>query len=522
MFLIFGLFVFLITGCISRVTETPALVPVTIDDQGKLIKVEVKTGESISTAITKAGLTLSILDRSDPPTFTRLTNAQTVQIIRVKEEFYTENQIIPFDHQTVRNETLPEGQKLLIQPGENGTAQITYRRLIENGQEVSRTVFKSEIQTPSTPEIIMIGVQAPFSPLTIPGRLVYINAGSGWLIEGTTGNRRPILASGDFDGRIFSLSPDRAWLLFTRSIHEEGSPDINALWVANLETDPPQVMDLGVRNVIHYAEWDPNSVQTVTYSTVEPRDAPPGWQANNDIHRLVFGSDGTRLSDEELIGPNTGGIYGWWGTTFSWSPDGSQLAYARPDSIGVVDFDNEVLAPWTDIVPFQTRADWAWVPNMNWSNDSQRLVYVNHDAPSGASDPEISTDFSINEINRAAGTQTQRVPNVGMFANPRQTPAGDASGRLAYLEAIFPEQSRTSRYRLMLTGSDGTNPVRLFPPEGSAGLDPQTVVWSPSRSDLGPQYIALVYQGNIWAFNLDNKKSLQITGDGLVGRIDWQ
>jgi len=423
----------------------------------------------------------------------------------------------------VRNETLPEGNSLLIQPGENGLQQITYRRLLENGIEIARTVFKNEIHTAPTAEIIMIGVQAPFSPLPIPGRLVYINGANAWMVETTTSNRVPVVTTGDLDGRIFSLSPDRSWLLFTRSIQDESSLDINALWAANLSVDPPALFDLGVRNVVHYADWSPNAAQTILFSSVEPRSAAPGWQANNDLRQLVVGSDGIVLSNEELIGSNTGGIYGWWGTNFDWSPDGLQLAYTRPDSVGLVNFEEGSFESLMEILPYQTRTDWAWVPPIAWSADSQQVFVVTHQTDPSLADPESSPLFNLESIQLASGLQVSVVPSVGMFANPGfSPPVGSDPARLAYLEAIFPEQSGSSRYRLFTIDQDGSNRARLYPPEGSSGMDPHKVIWAPGRQENQPRFLAFLYQGNIWLIDSDTAKTQQITGDGLVSRMDWE
>ncbi|HWR65939.1 MAG TPA: G5 domain-containing protein [Bellilinea sp.] len=510
-------------GCTAQATPTPELVPVTITDQGKTQNLEVTSGTNVQSAIQQTGIVLTDLDRTEPPTFTLITAPQEITIIRVTEEFEVEENVIPYDHQTVRNETLPEGNSLLIQPGENGLQQITYRRLLENNIEVARTVFKSEIHSAPITEIIMIGVQAPFSPLTIPGRLAYINGGNAWLVETTTSNRVPAVTTGDLDGRIFSLSPDRSWLLFTRSIQDETNPDINTLWVANLSTDPPALFDLGVRNVVHYADWSPNAVQTVLYSSVEPRSAAPGWQANNDLRQLVIGSDGIVLSNDELISPNTGGIYGWWGTNFEWSLDGLQLAYARPDSVGLVNFEEGSFNPLVGILPYQTRADWAWVPPIAWSADSQQLFVVTHQTDSSLANPETAPIFNLESLQLASGLQLPVAQSAGMFANPSFSPSGGSDpAHLAYLEAIFPEQSGSSRYRLYTMDQDGSNPARLYPLEGSNGLDPQKVIWAPGRQENQPRYLAFLYQGNIWLIDIDTTKTQQITGDGLVSRMDWE
>ncbi|HBA90681.1 MAG: hypothetical protein A2X24_05195 [Chloroflexi bacterium GWB2_54_36] len=515
--------VLLAAGCASQPIATPDLILVEITDQANTLKLDIPSGTSVQSAIKQAGLTLSELDRTQPPTFTLITAPEEITIFRVSEEFEVEEIVIPFEHQTVRNETLPEGQSLLIQPGENGLQQITYRRLLENGVEVAKTVFKVELHTAPTDEIIMIGVQTPFSPLPIPGRLVYLNGGSAWMIESNTGNRRAVVTTGDLDGRVFRLSPDRSWLLFTRAILDETSTDINALWAASLDGETPALFDLNIHNVIHYADWVPYAVQTVLVSTVEPREAAPGWQANNDLRQLVIGSDGVVLSDETIIEPNTGGIYGWWGTTFSWSPDAMQLAYARSDSVGLVNFAEGTFFPLIEILPYQTRSDWAWVPGISWSADSQQLYAVTHELVSGLSNSETSPLFNLISINLPTGQQIPLAQQVGMFAHPSFSPvSADSSSRLAYLEAIFPEQSGSSRYRLLTMDQDGSNRLKLFPPEGSSGLDPQTVVWSPSRQENQPRYIAFTYQGNIWLIDSETAKTRQVTGDGLVSRLDWK
>ena len=41
----------------------------------------------------------------------------------------------------------------------------------------------------------MVGVQAPFAPISIPGKLIYLTGGNAWMMEGTTSTRRPLVTS---------------------------------------------------------------------------------------------------------------------------------------------------------------------------------------------------------------------------------------------------------------------------------------------------------------------------------------
>ena len=107
----------------------------------------------------------------DPPGFTSITEPLTITIIRIREEFEIEENTIPFTQQKVRNESLPEGQTLLIQSGVNGTEQTTYRLVFENNLQVSRTAVKTSTLVEPLPEIIMVGIKAPFHCSADPGKI---------------------------------------------------------------------------------------------------------------------------------------------------------------------------------------------------------------------------------------------------------------------------------------------------------------------------------------------------------------
>lgn len=513
----------IMTGCSGIPLSGGNSISVTIKDSQQIYYQEGPEGTSVQAFIDKAGVTLGELDRVDPPTYTILNEPTVVQITRVTETFEIEEKVIPYERQSVRNESLTEGEQYLIQPGINGLQQLTYRRIFENGIEKSRALFDSTISIQPQSEIIMIGVQTPVRPIPIPGKLAYLSGGNAWLMEEDTGYRVPLVTTGDLDGRIFTISPDGSWLLFTRHINDAEPMDINSLWLVNLKIEDASTVNLRISNVIHFAGWAPDNSQTIYYSTVEPRATAPGWQANNNLQMILIGSDGLILSQNELIEPNSGGIYGWWGTDFLWSPDGTQLAYTRPDSVGLIDFENGRFNTLVEIIPYQTLADWAWVPGIAWSADSQLLYLVTHEKGPGSANNETSPIFNLTSIDIYTGQVIPLVQQTGMFAQPQFSPRyREDPLRLAYLEAIFPEQSDTSRSRLVTMDQDGSNRQAIFPPEGSTGLDPQEIVWSPSRQNDQPRYLAFIYHGNIWLINSETGKSHQVTGDGLISRIDWQ
>ncbi len=511
-----------LSACSPAQTQ-PGQLAIKIVADNRETAIEMPPGSSVQTTLEKAGIQLNALDRVDPPGYTILSTTTTIQVTRVREEFEIEESIIPFERQTVRNESLPEGQTLLIQPGVNGKQQVTYRRVYENEKEVSRTVFKTSTISEARPEIMMVGVQAPFTSLPIPGKLAYLVAGNAWVMNGSTGNRKPVVTSGDLDGRVFALSPDGNWLLYTRKGPSGQEDTINTLWAVRTNDDTPKPYDLEVKNVINFANWVPGASLTIAYTTVEPRSTAPGWQANNDFHLLTFTSGGSVLRRKEIIATNSGGVYGWWGTSYFWSPDGQKLAYARPDTIGLVDVEKSLLTQLVEIIPLQTRSDWAWVPGVTWSADHKLIYTVIHVAVPGVSDNEASPRFDLAALAADGGPTISIVPNSGMFAYPATSPfiAGKRF-QVAYLQAIFPDKSETSRYRLTIMDRDGSNRHAIFPPEGSNGLEPQQVYWAPETDQDNVLWLAALYQGNLWLINPETNQAQQVTGDGLLNKIDWK
>ncbi len=513
-----------ITAC--NVTGTsPQSISVTVNADGKHTVVQLSVGTTVQAALQKSAITLSDLDRVDPPSYTPLTADSSIKVTRVKESFEVKDNVIPFARQTVRNESLPEGQTLMIQPGVNGDQQITYRTVTEDGVEVSQSPIKTIVIKEAMPEIVMVGVQTPFTAVPISGNLVYLTSSNAWIMENTTGNRRPLVSTGDLDGHIFTLSQDGKWLLYSRKSNDKSSNIINSLWAVDVTSKTPKPVDLRVNNVINFADWVPGAGLTISYSTVEPRATAPGWQANNDLVFLTINPDGVILKKDTIIGPNSGGIYGWWGTTFTWSPDGQHLAYARPDGVGLVDIKKNVMAPLLDLIPLQTQSDWAWVPGLTWGPDNDILYTVIHSPKSGLSSDEASPLFDLAGIVAENKISIDLIPQSGMFAYPEPSPMlADKRYQVAFLQAIFPDQSETSRYRLVLMDRDGSNRRIVFPPEGSQGLDPQIKVlaWGPKPSGDTPLSLALIYQGNLWLINIDSNQAQQITGDGSISRLDWK
>src|SRR5687768_8482139 len=413
----------LLTSCRSpQVTSPDNTVSIAVD--GETRTVSIPAGSTVSQALQAAGIKVESLDKADPPLYTVINNGDEIKLTRVEEIFETEEQIIPFERQVVRNESLPEGETRLVQAGVNGLQELTYRRVVEDGEEISKAVVKSVILQEAVPEIVMIGAQSSFAPLPIPGKLAYLAGGNAWIIDTSTANRTALVTTGDLDGRIFELAPNGSFLIFTRKSTKPADQEINTLWA--VRTDGGQPINTGIVNVVHFADWIPNT-NSIAYSTVEPRSTAPGWQANNDLHRYSISTREKR----RILDASSGGVYGWWGMTFAFSSDG-RLAYARPDGIGLVDLDGKYLKPLLDIIPLNTHSDWAWLPALAWGADGKTLYFVSHAPPPSLVSEEDSPFFDISAASFENNASVQIIQETGMFAYPSVSPLQSSSRERAY------------------------------------------------------------------------------------------
>jgi resuscitation-promoting factor RpfB len=508
----------LLAACASPQVHAPDVtVSLIADSQRRDLRIA--PGTTVANVLAQAGITLGALDRVTPPLYSLLADGTTVRVIRVNESFEVQQVTIPFERRIVRNEALPPDETRLVQAGQNGIQEITYRILAEDGVETSRTPLRTTILKDSIPEILMIGATASFHTVALRGSLVYVDSGNAWILSRDSSNRYPVAASGDLDSRIFSLSPDGQWLLFSRN--QEGR--INALYaVAVLGGDPP--FPLAIYDIVHFADWSPLDKRTIAYSTVTPVSTAPGWQATNDL-RLISFDEKKKLSAEQiLLAPHSEGSYSWWGMEFAWAPDGSRLAYSRPDEIGWISKTGGSLHPLLTITPFRTLADWVWLPSIHWSRDGSFLLAMRHGNPVAAESPEESPVFDVVAIPVSGGSPIELADRAGMFAYPVPGPLQNLSYEqgynVAFLQAVRPLESDRSKYRLMVADRDGSNLRALFPPEGETGLSPRDtgeIKWSPDGSQ-----IALIYEGNLWIVDATTGEGSQLTGDGQVTAVDWR
>ncbi len=527
---------------------------VTVVADGMTQVMVVESDLTVSDVLRQAGILLGELDRVNPPGYSRASDGMTITVVRVVEETIVEREEVAFQRQTVPNDGMAEGETRLLQPGVNGIAEVTYRITYENGEEVSRSEIRRIPIEPAQDEVIMVGNQTDLPTVTVTGTLAYISGGNAWIMRQNSANHLPLTVDGGLDGKVFELSEDGGRLVYTKSFNgggEEGTENaddgeaFNALWVildtADVESEPVR---LDLENIL-FADWVPGVERTIVYSTAEPRSSFPGWQANNDLWRAQISATGGIMQREQLLEASSGGIYGWYGTTYTFAPDGVTIAWAQPDAVGVLlpeygaadeaaEDDEEaesptmlptgytrltiaVFAPWNAY-------DFIWVPTPAWAPDSLVFSAATHGEPIGSEAAEDSPVFNLTVFPHDGWYSVNVVEQVGMWAEPCYSPAETPDGdeldvSLAYLQAINPLDSAFSRTQLVVMDRDGSNERVVFPADERPGLLPQQIAWSPDGGqiavvDPGPE-------GDLFLVDVVTGRAQQITTDGQSSNPRW-
>jgi hypothetical protein len=322
--------------------------------------------------------------------------------------------------------------------------------------------------------------------------------------------RRRLTSSGALDGRVFSLSPDGIFLMYTRGVTE--TTHFNELWLIRTTEANPNAIPLNVENVL-WAGWSPVS-REIAWTTAEPSDRPPGWRGENDLWTATLSTQNVLLSRKQVQDPEVGTGYGWWGTRYTWAPQGDKLAFSLPQSVGFIDLKTKKRVTLQTFAAFKTYNSWAWNPELTWSKDGLFLISVVHEALPGGSDIEESPVFDIRALDVTGVYSAEIASETGMWAAPRISPDGST---ILYGRAVIPFQSATSRYRLCIIDLDGSNQQCFHPAENEPGIEIPLWLWNPTG-----EKIAYLENGDVKMISIRDWVTQSITDEGQITHFDWQ
>lgn len=288
-FCLFAFLVSLLPGCSANKRVT-----ILVDGERRVIETQ---ASNVAQALLEQNITLGDQDRVEPPDYTPLERAATIQIVRVAIKTETAREPIEFEREYAREENLPEGQVRVSRLGANGQAEIDYQITLEDGREVSRReITRRVIQAPVN-ELLLVGTQGAVAAVPLTGTLAYIGKGNAWIVRGSTAERRPLTTTGDLDGRVFDLSPDGKYLLYSRAETDK----LNSVWLIDTVPFNAEARRVPLENILS-AQWAPDGSAFVAYTGGEKTQGAPGWKAYNDLNiAAVYGITETfQVTDTDI------------------------------------------------------------------------------------------------------------------------------------------------------------------------------------------------------------------------------
>jgi resuscitation-promoting factor RpfB len=502
--------------CVSACSTASKHVIILFDGERRVADTEASTVRQL---LQEQDIPFSDDDHIDPPLYAEVGRSATITVTRVEIKTATERLTIPFTRKFVRDEFYPDGKLRLIQLGANGTAEVTYAIIIESGQETGRRETARKTITPPKDEILAIGTQGSLANVSVIGTVAYIANGNAWVMRQSNTSKRPLTSTSDLDGRIFSLSADSRYLLFSRAA-DESSNALNTLWLVDtaLLDEPPRPVAI---NDVLYAQLAPDA-RSIVYSTAEKTAGAPGWKAHNDLW-LATDITSTQPIRQQYWKASIPSAFGWWGGNFSLSPDGQALAYAFADEVGLVDLSYKANAdapsrrPLKKFPPFTTRADWVWVPKLTWSPDNLFIMTTLHaplDNPNLANE---SPEFQVWAFSRDGTVAAPLARQTGMWSEPVWSGWDDKrESRIAFGVALSPTDSERSRYALYAMDRDGGNKKQIFPQASDNGLTVVQTAWSPNTRQL-----IAVRDGDLWLYDFASSRWSQLTANNAGALPRW-
>lgn len=141
--------------------------PATINVDGRTIRTRTRT-DTVANLLREEGIELVGKDYTIPEATAPLRDDVNIQVMRVKEEFTTESEPIPFETVWQPDSTLELDQHQVTQVGVEGVKKRSIRITYENGHEVRRSVDREWIDATTVTRIISYGTNIAHRDLTLP------------------------------------------------------------------------------------------------------------------------------------------------------------------------------------------------------------------------------------------------------------------------------------------------------------------------------------------------------------------
>lgn len=130
--------------------------PVQVTADGKTTQVEV-TGGTVEEAIRAAGVSVDEDDESTPAKDQAVTEGMEIRVDRVAYKLRTQTEAIAFGKLTEKSVSMYTDQRKVVQKGENGEKEVTYKDRYVNGKLVKTTVDSEKILKKAVAQKTLVG-----------------------------------------------------------------------------------------------------------------------------------------------------------------------------------------------------------------------------------------------------------------------------------------------------------------------------------------------------------------------------
>lgn len=121
-------------------------------------------GKTVEDVVKEIELPLGEMDRVEPKMTTAISNKLTIRHVKVEQENIVKKETVDFNTIHKVNANLEKGTEKVVQEGMKGLIQKHYKVKYENGKEVQRDLFKSEIISQPQDKVIHVGTKKVNKP----------------------------------------------------------------------------------------------------------------------------------------------------------------------------------------------------------------------------------------------------------------------------------------------------------------------------------------------------------------------
>ncbi|MHA7222333.1 transglycosylase family protein [Arthrobacter sp. RHLT1-20] len=197
--------------------STPKTVSIVAD--GKAAKTST-TAATVAQLLTDAGISLGASDRSSQPGNAPVVNDMVIKVSRVDVNKTAEStEAVPFETLTTENAEMLKGEKTVTQAGVAGSMGKSFKLVLVDGREASRTLVSQSVTAPPVTEKVTVGTKEKPKPAAAPAAGANTGAGAPAMMNEamwdkiaqceSTGNWSINNGNGYYGGLQFDI---RTWL----------------------------------------------------------------------------------------------------------------------------------------------------------------------------------------------------------------------------------------------------------------------------------------------------------------------